>query len=86
MASICCKAITRIGYYNPQERPDIHGIVNGDIAFGVMVHIALNVISSVTSLMIMVRNTSPTELKNKHIVRKSHKFSNQVVTINDKCY
>lgn len=26
MASICCNAETKIGYYNTQERPDIHGV------------------------------------------------------------
>ena len=25
--SVCCQSETKIGYYNPSERPDIHGIV-----------------------------------------------------------
>lgn len=28
MASICCKAETRVGYYNADQRPDIHGGLN----------------------------------------------------------
>lgn len=38
MNSICCKATTRIGYYNIQSRPDIHHMVSVNVlnAFGSM--------------------------------------------------
>ena len=36
MASICCKAETYIGYYNINERPDIHGIVDINSVIGIM--------------------------------------------------
>jgi hypothetical protein len=36
--SVCCKAETKIGYYNANERPDIHGIISKDdkAVFGVL--------------------------------------------------
>ena len=38
MCSICCNAETKIGYYNIDQRPDIHGIqlINSEIAVGVI--------------------------------------------------
>ena len=37
MSSICCRAQTHIGYYNPDQRPDIHGIITkSDIAIGLV--------------------------------------------------
>ncbi|RPI85142.1 MAG: hypothetical protein EHM34_02355 [Nitrosopumilales archaeon] len=32
MSSKCCNAETRTGYYHPSQRPDIHGVINGDAA------------------------------------------------------
>lgn len=35
--SVCCKAETKIGYYNANQRPDIHGVISDDkAAFGAL--------------------------------------------------
>lgn len=36
--SICCKTDTRIGYYNIEQRPDIHGVQpkDGSVAIAVL--------------------------------------------------
>ena len=35
--STCCKAETKIGYYNASQRPDIHGVISDDkTAIGIM--------------------------------------------------
>ena len=36
--SSCCNADTRIGYFNPDNRRDIYGVIykNSSVAFGIM--------------------------------------------------